>query len=265
MVVAATVWLAGAVVGSSWLEVRRIQVRGNAWLSTGEVEALVTGLHGQNILRVDLDDYRRRLRDSPWVEQVTLYRTLPSTIEVQIVERTPMAIARLDRQMYLVDETGVVIDAFGPEYREFDLPIVDGLMSVPAAGQSLVHPDRIRLTSRFLRALTTRPDLERQVSQIDVTNARDVVALLGVDPVLLHLGDQDFLERIETYLQFAPTLRDQFADIEYVDLRFDEFVYVGSAGRTTLARPGTGAGENAGPPAQEPDGIGSPVEGRDGT
>jgi cell division protein FtsQ len=262
--VAAVLWLGGSVLRSSWLDVDRIQVRGNTWLSTGEVEALMSGIRGRNILRVDLDDYRRRILDSPWVATATLWRTLPSTIDVQVVERVPMAVARLDRQLYLVDEAGVIIDEFGPEHREFDLPVVDGLVSAPGPGQSIVHPDRVRLTSRFLNALRVRPDLERRISQIDVSNARDVVALLDVDPVFLHLGDQGFVERIETYLQFAPTLRDQFTEIDYVDLRFDEFVYVGSAGRRAVARPGADD-EIPEPPSQEPDDAGSPVEGRNGT
>jgi cell division protein FtsQ len=261
----ATVWLGSAVLGSSWLDVKGIRVRGNNWLSTGEVEGLVAGVHGQNILAVDLDEYRRRLLDSPWVATVTLYRTLPSTIEVEIVERMPMALARLGRRLYLVDDAGVIIDEFGPEYREFDLPIVDGLVLLEESGGPLVHPDRIRLTSRFLRAVAEHPDLERRISQIDVSNARDVVALIDVDPVLLHLGDEDFAARLETYLEYAPTLRDQFADIEYVDLRFDEWLYVGSAGRTALARSRVGDGQSSGTSSQGPNEVGSPVEGRDGT
>ena len=64
---------------------------------------------------------------SPWVEQAVLRRVLPSTVEVVIRERTPMAIGRIRGDLYLVDEEGLVIDEFGPNYAQFDLPIVDGL------------------------------------------------------------------------------------------------------------------------------------------
>ena len=33
--------------------------------------------------------------------------------------------------MYLVDERGVIIDQYGPQYADLDLPIVDGLSAAP--------------------------------------------------------------------------------------------------------------------------------------
>jgi cell division septal protein FtsQ len=44
----------------------------------------------------------------------------------------------------------------------------------------------------------------------------------------VRLGDAQFLERLESYLDLAPTLRERVPDIDYVDLRFGERVYVGS-------------------------------------
>ena len=45
-----------------------------------------------------------------------------------------MAVCRLGDQLYLVDSTGVIIDDYGPQYVQFDLPIVDGLVVAPKDG-----------------------------------------------------------------------------------------------------------------------------------
>src|SRR5690349_10048709 len=116
------------VVRSPTFAVSQIAVRGNARLSQAEIEALLDGLKGQSVLLVNFAEYRKQLMESPWVAGVSMSRVLPSTIVVRIVERTPMAIARLGQQLYLVDDQGMIIDEFGPQYREFDLPIVDGLV-----------------------------------------------------------------------------------------------------------------------------------------
>ena len=50
-----------------------VTVAGNTRLSNGEVEALVEGIRGQNILRLNLDLYRRRLMESPWVAAVAMF------------------------------------------------------------------------------------------------------------------------------------------------------------------------------------------------
>jgi cell division protein FtsQ len=208
---------------SRYLAVSHLVVRGNARLSTGEVQALLDGLSGQNILRVDFADYRQKLMDSPWVSDAMMWRVLPSTVGVQIVERVPMAVARLGQELFLVDERGVIIDEFGPQYQDFDLPLVDGLVrSAPAGGKAAANAAAVALTERFLEALRPQPDLRHRVSQIDVSDAHDVVALLNDSPTLLHLGEARFVERINMYLDLAPTLAQQFKEVDSVDLRFDE-------------------------------------------
>src|SRR5690606_27409865 len=104
VVAAAGVWLANVVLQADALAVQHVRVRGNVRLSAGEVQALVNGIQGENIFRVDFDEYRRRVLDSPWVAAVALSRVLPSTIDVRITERTPMAIARVGQQLFLVDD-----------------------------------------------------------------------------------------------------------------------------------------------------------------
>jgi cell division septal protein FtsQ len=43
---------------------------------------------------------------------------------------------------------------------------------------------------------------------------------------MLRLGDDAFVDRIQDYLDVAPALRERVAQIDYVDLRFGERVYV---------------------------------------
>lgn len=212
------------MVHARLLAVNRVVVQGNARLSAAEIDVLVGGVRGQSLLLVDLRQFQARLLDSPWVQSVTVRRVLPSTVDVRIVERDPVAIARLGQQLYLVDGTGVIIDEYGPHYADFDLPIVDG-MAASASGQGrAIDPARAHLAARFLSALAGRPELRRAVSQVDVSRDGNVVVLLGDDPALLYLGDELFVERLRTYLEIRPTLDERMADVDYVDLRFGQRV-----------------------------------------
>jgi cell division septal protein FtsQ len=216
----------GLVVSASTLPVRRIAVRGNVRLSAGEVQALVDGLRGTNILTADLASYRSRLLESPWVADVAMRRLLPSTVEVFVSERRPIGLCRLREHLYLVDRSGTLIDEFGPQYSEFDLPIIDGLMRAPSSGEPVVDEERAELAARVIDAVAARADIARRVSQIDVSDAHDAVVLLEDDPALLHIGDAQFLERLQSYVDVAPALRERVREIDYVDLRFGERVYV---------------------------------------
>ena len=214
------------VVSASALQVRRISVHGNVRLSAGEVQTLAGDLRGTSILTADLRAYRRRLLRSPWVAEVALRRVLPSTVEVFVSERRPMGLCRMGNQVYLVDRFGVLIDEFGPQYAEFDLPLIDGLVRPPSSGEPALDERRADLAARVIDAIAPRKDLAHRVSQIDVRDLHDAVVLLDGDPALLHLGEDRFLERLQSYVDVATALRDRVPDIDYVDLRFDERMYV---------------------------------------
>lgn len=214
------------VLHASMLDVRRITVQGNVRLSSGEVRAIVDGLRGTNIVSADLDAYRARLLESPWVAGAALRRVLPSTVEIFVAERRPIGLCRLRGDLYLIDSEGTVIDEFGPQYAEFDLPVIDGLATSPEAGEPAIDAQRAALAARLLEAVAPRRDLARRISQIDVRDPHDAVVLLQKDPALLHLGEDHFAERLQSYVELAPSLRERVPDIDYVDLRFGERVYV---------------------------------------
>ena len=211
---------------ASVLQVQRISVHGNVQLSSGEVQAIVDGLRGSSILTADLPGYRRRLLESPWVADVALRRVLPSTVDVFVSERRPMGLCRLGSTLYLVDPHGTLIDEFGPQYAEFDLPIIDGLVRAPDTGKPSIDEERADLAARLIDAVSVRRDMAQRISQIDVRDAHDAVVLLESDGALLHLGEEKFLERLQAYVDLAPALHQRVPDIDYVDLRFDERVYV---------------------------------------
>lgn len=217
------------VLHAPLLQIGRIVISGNSRLSSGEVLTMLGGLSGQNILFVDLADCRRRLLGSAWVADATVRRVLPSTIEVGIVERHPMGVGRLGGELFLVDDRGAVIEEYGPKYSELDLPIIDGLMGSAADGQALVDDARSALAGRLLTAVRARPDLARRISQIDVSDSRNAEVILENDAAVVRLGDSQFVERLQSYLDLAPTLHEKVPVIDYVDLRFGERVYVGPA------------------------------------
>ena len=216
---------AALVTGAGGLRVTRLAVRGNERLSTGEVLAVVGDLRGQSILLANLDAQRARLLDSPWVASASLRRVLPSTIEIEIAERMPMGLGRVGSRLFLIDAGGVVIDEYGPQYAEFDLPIIDGLSQTGDASGTM-DGRRVALAAHLMSALKKRPDLAQKVSQIDVTDPHDAVVILDGDTALLHVGEDRFVERLQSYIELAPTLRERVPAIDYVDLRFDERVYV---------------------------------------
>jgi len=218
------------VLRNEALVIKDFTLSGHTALSGDDVRSRLEGLRGLNTMTVNLEEWRLKVLESPWVEAVAIRRVLPGAVDVSIVERRPMGVGRIGSALYLLDERGVVIDEYGPKHREFDLPLIDGLAvgGSNSASSPAVDEDRAALARRLMATLQGRPDLAERVSQIDVSNPRDAVVILKGDTAMIHVGTDQFVERLQAYLDVAPTLRGQVPNIDYVDVRFDQKVYVGA-------------------------------------
>ena len=225
VVLAVALWAGSALLNAAAFNVSRVAVRGNARVTTPQVLKTLEGILSENILRVDLERYRARLLESPWIGDAELWRVLPSTVQVRIVERTPLAIARLRGQLYLVAADGTVLDAFGPAYQEIDLPIVDGALA-PGPNGPVADAERMQLVERLFTELATDEAWFRRVSQVDVSHERNAVLLIDGEPASLIVGDRDFLARLRVYEETKAGLQDQREVKEHYDLRFGNRVWV---------------------------------------
>jgi cell division septal protein FtsQ len=231
-----TATLAAVLAGAGWyvqdamtsaaaFEVQELRVIGTRRLSDGEVEGLLDGLKGRNIVTTPLETWRQRLLASPWVRDASLRRALPSTIEVRISERVPLAVARSGNSLLLIDEQGTVVDEFGPRYSALDLPIVEGLLDRGGTPDPSPDEARVALVTATLASLREASLLGR-VSQIDVGNVRNVAVVLIGDSAVLYVGRERFAERVQAYLDMGDRLIRMVQQVESVDLRFENRVYV---------------------------------------
>lgn len=227
----AALYRGGAVVARARaLQIDRIVVKGNGRMSSGEVLAVLDGMRGESLVWTDLDSWRQRLLASPWVKDAAFRRSLPSTVEVSVSERAPMAIGRIRGKLYLIDENGLLIDEYSPQYADLDLPIVDGLTGA-TPGDRDADEARAALAARLITAVSPRPEIAKRLSQIDVADLHNATVILSGDPATLYVGDDRFLPRLESYQDLASALKARVPDIEYIDLRFDDRIYVRPAGK----------------------------------
>ena len=127
--------------------------------------------------------------------------------------------------------TGRVIDEYGPQYADFDLPIIDGLTSPAAAegGASGRGARRARGEIDRVARIATR---DRAAA---VAGRRQRSAQRRRDPergsgACIYVGEDRFLPRLQSYLDLAEAMRERVQQIDYVDLRFDDRIYVRPAG-----------------------------------
>jgi cell division protein FtsQ len=221
-VAVAAVWTSYAkVMASDRLRVGRVDVRGSHFLSEGEVRELLGPAVGENILLLDIEALKARLRASPWVADARVGRTLPDTLKVEIREREPLALAECER-LYLMDGDGGLIDIYGPRTAAFDLPIVRGLQGLEGEARR----GRAERAGTLLRDLG---DLAGEISEVVVKPSGDLQVVLKRDGEVVLLSDPPYRKKITTFLALRRELREKAPGTSYFDLRFRGRIYARSS------------------------------------
>lgn len=217
------------VMASDRLKVGHVDVRGSHFLSEGEIRELMGPAVGENILGLDLESLKSRLRSSPWVADATVRRALPDTIEVRIRERVPLALAEADG-LYLMDAEGTLIELYGPRTANFDLPIVRGLAKTTGDARR----DSAQRAGAILDDLG---DLATEVSEVLIDESGDMRLVLKGRGELLKVGAPPCRKQFLTFLSLRSELAARMPRAEYFDLRFKDRIY---AKQPADAMPATG-------------------------
>lgn len=86
--------------------VNQIEVTGNRQVATEDIRAATRVPEGENLLRVDTVAAASGVVSDPWIEQATVHRALPSTLVVDVVERTAVAWIDSPEGVTLIDASG---------------------------------------------------------------------------------------------------------------------------------------------------------------
>ena len=99
--------LTWVVYGTAVLGVRTVEVVGTEFLTPLQVEQAAAVARNEPLARVDLDGVRARVKGLAPVDRAVVRRSWPSTLVVEVVERTPVAAVPTGAEFTLLDRTGM--------------------------------------------------------------------------------------------------------------------------------------------------------------
>ena len=76
----------------------------------------------------------------------------------------------------------------------------------------------------YLRVVDELDSHNRSISEVDVETPEQVAVIPTDDPIPIHLGDEDFLRRYETFMSqkdLYDRLKEEYGMIESVDVTYD--------------------------------------------
>jgi cell division protein FtsQ len=188
---------------------------------------------GRNIFYVPLDERKKQLEQIPWVEEASVMRLLPNRIAVTIRERTPVAFAQIGSRISLIDANGVVMGMPADRKTKYSFPVIRGIaetepLSSRAAAMKIYNRLVSELGATDGESASSGPNYVKQLSEVDLSDPENVKVTAN-DPggtMVVHLGKEDFLPRYKLYVTHIAEWRQQFQNVQSVDLRFEGQVVV---------------------------------------
>ncbi len=169
------VWL---VYFSSVVAVRGVDVSGNTTISKAQIVAIAHAPIGTPLARADLAAIQARVESLPAVESASVSRSWPHTIDITVVERTPVAVVSRGAGLQAVDASGVLFGHYSS--KPVDLPLVRTAPDVKA--------DALAEAAQVVRSL--RPDIAARVAYIDVKTI-DAITLKMTNGITVLWGSAD--------------------------------------------------------------------------
>jgi len=205
----------------------QVELSGNHFVSRSSVLEIFSADRGRSVMRIPLAKRRAQVEALPWVERATVRRALPNRIQVDVVERTPVAFLRAGSNLFLVDGQGKILDR--PLEADFHFPVVTGISAAMPRDERAM---RMKMMVDFLDAIRqVRAGAADSVSEIDLSDASDLQATLAglqgaPDAVLVHFGNGDFHDKFQILLNNINQWESAAGRVASVDLRFQHEVVV---------------------------------------
>lgn len=180
------------VYNSSFLTVTEVQVEGTERLTAAHLTELAAVPSDSTLLRVDVNGITERLQSDPWVKSVTVRRVLPSTIVLEIAERSieavveiPSASASGTSQRWLISSDGLWMSQVN-DTATTDDGTTDETSTETATGSvsedALVTPDELGALPAIVDVPRSTVPVAGEVTEdTGILNALSILVTLGTE------------------------------------------------------------------------------------
>lgn len=190
------------------------------------VLATFTPDFGRSIFLSPIAERRRRLLAIDWVADASIARIWPNRVAVHIKERRPVAWVNLPfrggSRVLLIDPEGVLLEP--PPQSHFAFPVLSGITD----GQT--DAERRLRVQAMLRLLSDLGPLAKDISEVNAATPENLTIVTQVEggAVELAMGNQKFLQRLQSFLEHYPEIRRHSGGSRFFDLRLDDRITAGT-------------------------------------
>lgn len=204
---------------SSFFTVEIIETLGLNCVDPNEIINIVNYVKGTNIFDVDLSLLAKKIQAYPRVDKVNIKRKLPSTLILELTERSAVAVLPYSGYFVLVDSNGFAVE-ITESYRAKDPPLITGIKPQQLLVGKKIEGKGIDYVLSATTMLSSH--LLNEISEFNYKDDTGVsIYMQSGTWIVLGLGNiKEYLTRIDILESLLVKLEKENQYASYIDVRF---------------------------------------------
>ena len=214
--VAAVLWGLSALWRAPLFPVKAVEITGASRLTTQSVLASAAVPADATLPKLPKSQILARLTANPWVAEASLTRTLPGTVKIAIVERTPVALVDAGgAELWLISSDGHWLGRRSEEDTIVVPTVREAPGAVPIAGKATSSKE-LRNALAVITGLS--PELRGRVKTVSASTV-DKTALTLADSIQVFVGSADQIAKKD---QLVREILGKEKKLVYINVRVVE-------------------------------------------
>ena len=201
----------------SWdkLDIKNVYISCENQSIKNNVQDIIEDYSFGNILLYDSKNLQEIIEALPRVKIVTIRKIFPLSLNISIEERTPFAALRKE-SLFVIDNEGVIISRL--ETHNIPLPLL-----VDKNNFKDYFMEKINLARECLNQMT--PEERQYIEILDLSENMNIKVKTRDSSTWLILGKNRFEKNFRRF-QAEKTYLERYGELEYVDLRFQDRLFI---------------------------------------
>lgn len=169
------------ISSSNVFNIKNITVKGCSYVKPDEIMALLDVEKGDNIFSADLASARTRIKEHPWINDLSISRRLlPASLDVTIMEQRPVAAININEKWYVVNPSGKIFAPLPKGYKGLIIRSVGYIPNIDEMGEIL---------TRCMAANTLLSTKKLNVESIEIESCKRMTIRLRTGISITTLGE----------------------------------------------------------------------------
>ena len=208
-------------------DIDEINIYGTTFFDQSIIKEKSDVLKSFNIFDRELENYKNEILKFDHIIDCKISRKFPSTIDITIFEREPIALINSD-ELIILDSEGVCLPV---EYCDLSLPILSNYKSNPELypkGSKTASTNVLSTVSLMKFTKDNFSTIYDNISEFVFNEDSEYEIILKNGKTKILLGSQNLQKKIKYLESFQETFKEEknITDFRYIDLRFSNQVIV---------------------------------------